>query len=158
MRKFCWMLLAILLLLGGCKGKEAVGKSEALMGVERVQSVLGGKERFVVADEAFVEGNFDVDSLAFHTVLFESDGSYGELGVFSAKEGKAAALEVAVRAYLAREAEAIRTLASLYPADELEARLSCYEKAIVGREGELVYYFALPYEQAQRAFSAFFAK
>ena len=158
MKKLCWMLMAILLLLGGCKGNEKVGKTEALTGVERVQSVLGGKERFTTADEAFVEANFDAGSLAFHTVLFENDGAYGEIGVFSAKDGKAVALEEAVRAYLAREAEAIRSLASLYPADELEARLSCYEKAIVGREGQLVYYFALPLEQAQRAFSAFFAK
>ena len=158
MRRICFVMLALLLFLGGCKGNTPREKVEVMTGVERVQSVLGGKERFAVADEAFVTANFDPDSLAQHTVLFESDGAYGELGIFSAKDGKAVALEQAVRAYLAREAEAIRSLASLYPADELQARISCYEEAIVGREGEIVYYFALPREQAQRALAALFEK
>ncbi len=158
MKKLCWGLFALLLLFGGCKRVASDGNTSVLSGVERVESVLGGKERFSMADEAFVGTNFDLDTLGDYVVLFESDGGYGEVGLFTVKEGDTASFERAVRDYLSREEEAIRSLAALYPAEELQARLACYEEALVGREGTLVYYFALPREQAQRAKTALLAK
>lgn len=158
MKKLCWVFFIPLLIFSGCTGRTSNENIEVLSGVERVQAALGGKERFSEADNAFVTTHFDADALLDHVVLFESDGAYGELGVLHAKKGEEATLERAVRAYLSREAQAIRSLASLYPAEELEARLACYEQALVGREGALVYYFALPREEAERAKGALLSK
>ncbi len=151
MKQMLFLVLIISLLLVGCRGKVADGKSEIASDVTEIQEVLGGKERFDAADEDFVATSFEDRAFEERGVYFMRDG-FGEFGAFllpSAAE--AAAFEGTVRAYLAREAEAIRSLAALYPAEELEARLACFDEASVVRRGAAVYYFALPREDTSRA-------
>ena len=45
-----------------------------------------------------------------------------------------------IKNYIKAESEQVKTLAALYPAEELEARLARYEKATIGSKGKLVYY------------------
>lgn len=151
MKRTLIVLLLISLLLVGCSEKTADGKSEVESDVARIQDVLGGNARFEKADEDFIATSFEDRSFEEQHVCFVRDG-FGEFGVFllpSAAE--AAAFEGTVRGYLDREAEAIRSLAALYPAEELQERLSCFEDAKILRHGAAVYYFALPREEAARA-------
>ncbi len=151
MKRVMFLMLALSLLLFGCRSKLTDGKSEVMSDAVQIQDVLGGKERFDVADEDFVATSFEDRVFEESAVYFVRDG-FGEFGAFllpSAAE--AAAFEGTVRTYLAREAEAIRSLAALYPAEELEARLACFEGASILRRGAAVYYFALPREDISLA-------
>ena len=155
MKRMIFFLLGISLLLVGCSGKVTDGKSEVTSNVAQIQEVLGGKERFEAADEDFIATSFEERAYEERAVYFERDG-FGEFGVFVLPStAEAAAFEKTVQSYLAREAEAIRSLAALYPADELEERLYCFENAGVVRRGSAVYYFALSREEQTRAMRAF---
>lgn len=154
MKRMILLALSISLLLVGCGRKATDGKKEITSDVAEIQAVLGGKERFDEADEDFIATSFEDRAFEEQGVYFMCDG-FGEFGTFllpSAAE--AAAFEGAVRAYLDREAEAIRSLAALYPAEELEARLACFDDAKILRRGAAVYYFALPREDMNRAVRA----
>ena len=154
MKRAMFLLLALVALLVSCQ-KETPHVTSLEGEAERVMASIGGKERFLVADEDFVTSNFATTVTPLSaTVCFLREGA-GEFGLFLLPDGKSAAAQLlVVEAYLQTEGEALRSLAALYPTGELEARLSLYEKALVGKKGALVYYFALPTAEAERAIAA----
>ena len=154
MKRVLFLMLACSLLLCGCKDGIKDGKSEVASDVARIWEVLGGKDQFEEADADFIATSFEDRTYRERIVCFRREG-FGEFGAFllpSAAE--AVAFEGSVKRYLSREAEAIRSLASLYPAEELEERLACYDEAKVLRRGAAVYYVALPRAEADRAMQA----
>lgn len=154
MKRLAIFIVALLFLFVSCQNKET--KIESLSGeAERVMAALGGKERFIVADEDFVISNFETAGESFGATVCLLREGVGEFGLFLLPDAKSAAnFLVLVQKYLANEGDAIRSLAALYPAEELEKRLATYDKALVGKKGTLVYYFALPEEEAEIAIAA----
>ena len=88
-----------------------------------------------------------VDTLVGKGVVYFGDDDIYELGVFRL-ESTAAVNEAltSIRAYIAEEKEALSSLASLYPSEELTERLWCYDHAKAERRGTLVYYFIMDAE------------
>ena len=132
---------------------EAGELSEVLL---RVQNALGGKELFITADSDFVETNLgNPDYLEDAVVCLGENGEAREFGVFHLRDRrKASELKETLRGYLKSEAEMLSSLASLYPAEELETRLALYNNATVGGEGMLVWYFVLNDSDTEKALGA----
>lgn len=150
-----FLLLPFLLSLPSCqKGDAAITPIGAA--AERVQSVLGGKSAFVEADADFIETNLGAPSyLAEGGVFFSESEKNREFGLFRLNDRThAEEFKESVRRYLAGEYEALRSLSALYPAEELEERLSLYRDATVGSEGMLVYYFVMSKPDKDKAIEA----
>lgn len=153
--KRLYSLFFLLILLCGCQRSSAadLSLSDAL---QRVQNALGGKEGFTLADEDFTALNFGTpEYLEGSTICFDSGSDTREIGIFRLSDRRRAQeMKEKVREYLETEQKALASLAHLYPAEELEERLARYQRATVGSEGMLVYYFVLDEKDAQKALSA----
>ena len=107
-----------------------------------------------MADEDFIHTNFRSNGLVEGMVLFENDG-LGEWGVFQLKErGMVSAWHEMIERYLHTEREAVAALARLYPAEELEMRLSLYDNAVIDSQGNTVFYLILTEAQKHQALAA----
>jgi hypothetical protein len=155
MKKICLILLILPLLLTACRGEPAAPQAPLEQTAGQIREALGNAH-FVAADEDFIQTNFsNSGSLCGGLVFFGDEDTAGEWGVFLADSAAhAAACEAQLREYLQTEREAIASLASLYPAQELQERLALYENATVGSSGTTVYYFALNKELRTRALRA----
>lgn len=156
MRRVAVFLLALLLLLPSCHSASAVEIGEIEHALLRVQNALGGKDRFIVADSDFAETNLgNPEYLKEGVICFGDDDETREIGIFRLEDRrKAAEFKQTLRDYLQSEAQALSSLAALYPAEELEARLKLYENASVGSEGMLVWYFVLDDTDKEKALGA----
>ena len=114
------------------------------------------KESFYEADEDFIADNFgELPYVQEAKVFLGSGEKMQEFGIFRLTDRqKASELKMILKDYLATEKEALTSLSTLYPAEELSARLAAYEGAHVGSEGMLVYYFVLECAQAKVALEA----
>lgn len=139
MKKFL-IFLALCCLFCSCARRD--GK------IQDIQSAAGATleeygtpHDFVRAEQDFIATNFgNTDGITDYAVYYAADGT--EFGFFRLSDaGNAPDMQNKVRAYLASERESVEALAALYPADELNARLSRFDKATVGTTGDVVYYF-----------------
>lgn len=155
MKRFLLCILPLLLLLGGCHRAPQAAVDTLEERVERIEGALG-KERFLQADEDFIETNLQEAHCMENGAIYLADqGDFGEWGVFQLKDASdAARFKQSLRSYLDEEYEAIRSLAELYPAEELEQRLAIYRDAVIGGKGAFVYYFALGKRQNADAIAA----
>jgi hypothetical protein len=147
-----WLLL---LLLAGCQRTSAadIPLSDAM---HRVQGALGGAAGFTLADEDFAALNFgEIEGVEAAMICFDSGNDTREIGVFRLNDRRLAGkAKEKIEKYLKTEENALASLAHLYPAEELERRLSLYKNATVGSEGMLLYYFVLEPKDAQKALAA----
>ncbi len=155
MKKLLVLLLSVILLLPSCQRADAATDS-LTNAVKRIQSALVKGEDFTTADEDFIADNLGSPAyLEEGTVCFDTGTNAREFGVFRLKDRtKANEFKEAVRTYLQNESEALASLAELYPAEELEARLALYQNATVGNEGMLVFYFVLDKKETAKAMEA----
>ena len=150
-------LTAVFCLAGAlCACRKTEDTPDLPTALARVQEALGGEETFIAADDDFVATNFGEPAhLSQSRVCFDAGGAAREIGLFLLDDpAEAAGFEKKIRAYLETEAEALASLAALYPAGELENRLALYKNAAVGSRGALVYYFVLDHNDAQKALAA----
>ena len=155
MKKSLLILLALILLLSSCN--RVVAEEVALEEQMRhICNALGGEEHFMAADADFCSTNLGAsDYLAEARVSFGNGGKTREIGLFRLNDRRhAKELMQSLRGYLDGEWEALTSLSALYPAKELEERLSLYKNATVGSEGMLVYYFVLDDADTQKALMA----
>lgn len=124
--------------------------------MRHICNALGGEDGFLLADEDFISSNLgEQEFLSEARICLGNDGKTREIGLFLLTDRRRAQeLMAALRVYLQSEYEALSSLAALYPAEELEERLSLYQNATVGSEGMLVYYFVLDPEDTERALFA----
>ena len=155
MKKILLFLCAALLLFPACKREIAVNGALSDT-VLRIQNAIESEEAFVLADT-----DFTADNLGYPPYLEEAQVCFGtgektrEFGIFRLTDrSKAAEFKQSVESYLKTEREALHALSDLYPAEELEERLSLYDNATVGSEGMLVYYFVLDKKETQKALEA----
>ena len=155
MKKCCALILAALLIFTACSRAEALDGTLSAI-VSRVQNAISKAADFVTADEDFTADHIgSPSSLEEGVVCFGADGKTREFGVFQLTDrSKAAEFKESLRSYLKSEKEALSSLAELYPAEEIEVRLSLYENATVGSEGMLVYYFVLDEKETAKALQA----
>ena len=155
MKKGCILLLAFLLLFCSCSRTSAIEQTLSAT-VKRIQNAISDVEDFILADEDFTTDNIGTPAyLEESAICFGAEGKTREFGVFRLSDrSKAAEFKERLRAYLKNEKEALSSLADLYPAEELEERLSLYENATVGSEGMLVYYFVLDKKETAKALEA----
>ena len=150
-------LTAVFCLVGAlCACRKTKDTPDLPGTLARVQGALGGEEAFIAADEDFIATNFGEPAyLSQSRVGFDAGGATREIGLFLLDDpAKTAEFEERVRAYLTREAEALASLAALYPAGELENRLALYKNAAVGSKGAMVYYFVLDQKDTRKALAA----
>ncbi len=155
MKKGCIILLALLLLLPSCNRASAMEQTLSVA-VKRIQNAIADDQDFITADADFTADNIGApEYLEESAVCFGAEGKTREFGVFRLSDRtKAAEFKESLRTYLQNEREALSSLADLYPAEELEQRLSLYENATVGNEGMLVYYFVLDKKETEKALEA----
>ena len=132
-----FIVLSACLLLSACAAKD-LPVTENLE--ERIKQAVDIP--FVRADEDFGQTNFDgLSGVKSWRVYLSEENNGTEYGFFVMESNDdVARMQELIRAYIDSEYEQVRSLAALYPAEELEARLSRYEKATVGAKGKLVYY------------------
>ena len=137
MKKLC-LLLPLLLLLTACATAQAQSAESAANAA--LESY--GAANYVRADDDFLTTNFGELPYVKNAVIYLSkNGDGSEFGFFELTDTRHQnELVAAIKAYLASEEQSVRSLAALYPADDLQARLARFERARVGIEGELVYY------------------
>ena len=155
MKKGCIFVLAILLLFSSCARADALEQTLSVA-VKRIQNAIADDKDFILADADFTADNIGTPAyLEEGAVCFGAEGKTREFGVFRLSDRtKANEFKERLRTYLQNEREALSSLADLYPAEELEQRLSLYENATVGSEGMLVYYFVLDKKETAKALEA----
>ncbi|MBQ8356782.1 MAG: DUF4358 domain-containing protein [Clostridia bacterium] len=141
MKRFCFLLIALLLLLPSC-GRRADELSLA-KATDMVLTEYGDNASFVRADGDFITTNFgNREDVAESAVYFSESGDGTEFGFFRMSDAAHCGdMESDVRAYIASERQSVESLAALYPADDLNARLKRFDNATVGTVGNIVYYF-----------------
>lgn len=155
MKRFVLFLLLFTLLFAGCTKREK-GAPAADLVADSVIDALHGEARFHAADADYTEMSFDFAPLPTESALYFGEEFGVEIGVFSFESAAAAERGAAtIKNYLSREADAVRDLAALYPADELTARLARYAHATVLVEGNTAAYFLLPDTERPLAEEAF---
>lgn len=141
------LFLALTLLLFGCSQKENFPTTPDEAATTALSELSKGRT-FTRADADFIETNFGSENIEDAAVYFAEDGT--ELGFFSVDPSKKEALILTIRAYLSSEEESVRQLASLYPADDLDARLSRFKSAEVGSLGDTLVYYLLTDAESTR--------
>ena len=153
MKRFLWILMVFSLFLTGC-GKQATTQTPDALSAAILEHLPDMK--FTPCDGDYVENGFDFAEFPTAYALCFGEEFGMEIGVFSFEnQGAAWAGAEAVKAYLAREEQAVRDLSALYPANELTARLSRYQSATVHVRGNTVAYFLLPDTARTTAETAF---
>ena len=146
MKRLFLLVFALTLLLAGCSRQSREPHSFEKM-VSDISSTYGEEKGFTRADRDFVETNFGTPSCVRESAVFLSDT--GEIGIFYLSDAKYATdIKESIEAYLAIEREAVVSLAELYPADELSARLARFDSARVDAVGNIVYYYMLDAKEA----------
>lgn len=141
MRVLLLLMLSLLLTLGACDGREA-NAPDFVTTKQQLSAAFDEREGFLRADEDFVATNFGTPDYLLDSTVYLSDR--GEIGVFSLSDPRHAdRMQAVIKEYLATEREAVISLAALYPADELSARLARFDNARVGAVGSTVYYYML---------------
>ncbi|MBQ8340758.1 MAG: hypothetical protein IJY22_00090 [Clostridia bacterium] len=139
MKKTMFLLsLCLLLALGGCRGQA--DPAQTMDQAASSMLTAHGKDRYVLADEDFVTTNFgSEDHIKRAAIYLSREGDGTEFGFFELTDVKYRDRMIAeIRAYLAEEEAAVRSLAALYPANDLQARLYRFTRAKVGATGNLV--------------------
>ena len=155
MKKMCLLFALIPLLLTGCGGKAVAKAPDAL--AKEVLDALPN-ETFTACDEDYVTNSFDFAETPDAYALYLGEEFGVEFGVFAFRDNATARLEAKkIDEYLAREEQAVRDLAAMYPAAELSARLDRYARASVRIKGNTVAYFLLS-ETARTAAEAAFIR
>lgn len=155
MKKGCVFFLSFLLLCSSCA--RATSAEQTLSAtVKRIQNAIADDKDFILADEDFTADNIGSPAyLAEGKVYFGIEGKAREFGIFRLSDrSKINEFKESLRTYLKNERDALSSLAELYPAEELEERLSLYENASIGNEGMLVYYFVLDQKETAKALEA----
>ena len=154
MKKICFLLM-LLFLFSGCsrEGMDMTPEKAA----EMVLTEYGERTHFVRAEEDFLTTNFGShDYVRDAAVYFSEDGDGSEFGFFRlSSEQYSAEMIDAVQAYIDSERQSVRSLAALYPADDLSLRLQRFDNATVGHMGDLVYYFITEKDVATSAVRRF---
>jgi hypothetical protein len=158
MKKTLCLFLLLVLLLAGCQ--RASADVEALAPSDLAQQLLKAiddADELTMADRDYMETNFP--AIADQGVVyFGSDDDVCEFGIFQfASTAAASAAEAQIKSYIETEKEALTSLSALYPSDDLNERLWCYNHAQIGRIGETVYYLIMDAESladAERALKA----
>ena len=142
MKRLC-LILPLLLLLGGCHTTSATTLTQAEDAALR--TVAG---EFRLADEDFIAASFpDMPPFTQAKVYLAASGDGQEFGFFELEDVQSAPqAATAIRAYLDSEAEAVRALAALYPADELTQRLARFARARIEQNGRLISYYLTDHE------------
>lgn len=133
---FCLILL--LFLMTACGAKQQLDFEQTVSDTLQIS----GANDFTVADPDFIETNFGAPDYLVKARVYISKANDGrELGFFELADAKHQGDMLArIRDYLESEELSVRSLAALYPADDLQVRLSRFEKATVGAADTLVYY------------------
>lgn len=152
MKRALLLTLALLPILCACNHKESapdIGTvSNALL------SHLEEKQTLILADDDFEESNFHLDEQTDEVRIYIDEGR--EIGIFQLEsDGDATLVERRIRDYIASEKESISSLLELYPSEELSARLSRYENAVVLRKNDYVCYLILEKDELAAAEQAF---
>ena len=153
MKRIC-LLLVLFLAFSAC-GKHP-NELTAAKASNATLEVCGENDYFR-ADEDFIETNFGQAPYWQDSAVYLSNRNDGsEFGFFELTDIQYRdEMIAAIRAYLASEEQSVRALATLYPADDLKARLDRFEKATVGAAHNVVYYFLTDVALAQKAERAF---
>ena len=141
MKLFCILVLTLTLCLGSCDRQSAT-PIDFVTTKQQLSAAFEEREGFSRADEDFVATNFGAPDYLLDSAVYLANN--GEIGVFSLSDAKHAAdMQEKIKAYLSTEREAVISLAELYPAEELSARLARFDGARVGAVGATVYYYML---------------
>ena len=138
MKRFLCFCLGIVLLVGCAKEQASVDiEAVAHKMIEASENIT-----FVRADEDFVKTNFGTpDYLTEVVVYYAERGDGTEFGFFRVSDAMhVAEMEQTVLEYLTTERAAVESLAALYPAEELNARLARFQHAKTGARDTVVYY------------------
>ena len=145
-KPLCFLTLTLLLL--GCS-KNAAAPTTLDATADEALSVLSAGRTFTRADEDFIKTNFPDAIIEAAAVYYADDGT--EFGIFSVDVSQKETVTAAIRTYLDSEEQSVRSLADLYPADDLNARLSRFDNAQLGSLGDtLVYYLLTDAESARK--------
>ena len=141
MKRVLSMLCLCLLFLGGCQRTRAVTATPQELAA-RVTEALQDEMPFTAADEDYIDSNFE--GLSGKGAVYFGDGDdVCEFGVFLLEgTAKSTALSI-LRAYITTETEALASMAALYPSEELQERLLCYQNAYVGENQGYIYYLVM---------------
>ena len=136
MKRFC-LILPLLLLLGGCNATAPASLEQA-----EAQALRTVGADYRLADADFIATNFpDMPPLKQAKVYLAANGDGREFGFFELSEERQAPQAIAsLRAYLANEEQAVRALAALYPAEELQVRLARFARVKIEQNGRLIGY------------------
>ena len=152
MKKFLIIVFALLPMLCACnhnkKSPDIGTVSEALL------SCLEGKQALILADDDFEENNFGLDEQTDEARIYIDQGR--EIGIFRLEaDADATLVERRIRDYIASEKESISSLLELYPSEELSAKLSRYENAVILSKNGYVCYLILEKDELAAAEQAF---
>ena len=138
MKRFLCLCLLLFLLFGCAKEEKSLDFETA------ASRILEASENgaFVRADEDFVKTNFGAPDYLTEAVVYYAERDDGtEFGFFRVSDAMHVSdMEQTVSEYLATEREAVESLAALYPAEELNARLARFQHAKTGARDTVVYY------------------
>ena len=149
MKKALLLVCALLLVLAGCKSVRSAAVTPLEL-AERLSVALRNEVTFTAADEDYIESNFE--GLRGEGVVYFGDGDDAyEFGIFSLANTAKSTVELAIRAYIATETEALAAMETLYPSEELRERLTCYRNAYIGEGGGCVYYLIMDKEEVTTA-------
>ncbi len=134
----CMLLLPLLLF---CSCAQDGGDTDIPSAVSAVRASYADGA-LVQADADLVTTNFGaLDFVDVAEVWLTENGDGTEFGFFHLTDTRRAGeLQARIRDYLANERQAVESLAALYPAEELQARLDRFTHAKVGQAGAVVYY------------------
>ena len=144
-KTIAWFALSALLFLGGCqKDMHTAPAADTL--AQAIQETYEGKDTFTEADSAYMSINFGEETRGA-VYWIETAAGEMEFGIFEKSEDT----EKAVRRYIAQQSEAKKSLAQLYPGEKTDFEAKCFQKALVGREENVFYYFAMDTDHATAA-------
>ena len=152
MKKVLAVVFAILPLLYACDHNKTMPDMQAVS--EAVLSAVEQKEALALADDDFEESNFDLDEQTDEARIYVDEGR--EIGIFKLEDdGDATLVERRIKDYIAGEKESISSLLELYPSEELSARLSRYQNAVILSKNGYVCYLILEKGELAAAEQAF---
>ena len=138
MKRLGLMIVTLLCIAGCARQGDLIDMETATRAVQNEY----GDDSLVRAEDDLVRANFgDLDYVQEAAVYYTENADGTEFGFFKLSDKKfAPQMEAVIKEYLKTEREAVESLAALYPAEELSARLARFDNATVGRLGNIVYY------------------
>ena len=137
--KKLFLLLPLLLILCACAQKPTV----TLAKVEATALSSYGANDYFLADEDYATASFPEARHVKNARIYLSKGNDGrEFGIFELTDSRYISETVgAIRTYLENEEQAVRSLAALYPAEELAARLRRLDRVRIECTGNVISYY-----------------